>query len=76
MKHDCLEEEVIVHPVDGMQLCEGCIRADDSHHYRGYLPGVEPATGDSVGEVLRRLEEEAKAYYGEDVVVEIAPSTS
>lgn len=71
MKHDCLEKEVIVHPVDGMQLSAGCIRVDASRHFYGYLPGIEPAAGGSIEEVLRRLERKAKAYYGDDVVVEI-----
>ena len=65
------EEEVVVHPVDGMQLSEGTIRADETLHFRGDLPGIEPEAGDTVDEVLERLERKAKAYYGDDVVVEI-----
>lgn len=73
MKKCVIDEEVIVHPVDGMQLSEGYIREDDKAHFRGCLPGMEPEAGDTVDEVLSRLEEKAKAYYGDDVVVEITP---
>ncbi|MEE9368769.1 MAG: hypothetical protein V3V05_07880 [Pontiella sp.] len=72
-KHDI--EEVIVHPVDGMQLSEGYIREDEATHFMGCLPGMEPSAGDTVDEVLSRLEKKAKAYYGDDIVVEIVPST-
>jgi hypothetical protein len=41
-------------------------------HFRGCLPGLEPAAGDTVDDVLQCLEQEAKAYYGDDVVVELA----
>lgn len=64
-------EEVIVHPVDGMQLSEGYILKDGSHHFTGCLPGMTPSVGESVEEVLSDLDREAKAYYGDDVVVEI-----
>jgi hypothetical protein len=66
-----IEEDVVVHPVDGMQLSEGYIREDRLHHVTGWLPGMAPEGGDTVDEVLSRLEEKAKAYYGDDVVVEI-----
>ena len=66
-----IEEDVIVHPVDGMQLSEGFIREDGPHHFQGYLPGLELDAGDTVDEVLFRMEQKAKAYYGDDVVVEI-----
>ncbi len=64
-------EEVIVHPVDGMQLSEGYIREDKATHFMGCLPGLEPSVGDTINEVLVRLEKKAKAYYGDDVVVEL-----
>jgi hypothetical protein len=73
MERHGIEEEVIVHPVDGMQLSEGYIRENDATHFRGCLPGMEPSEGDTVDEVLHRLEKKAKAYYGDDVVVEIVP---
>jgi len=67
------EEEVVVHPVDGMQLSEGTIKEDGSHHVWGSLPGMKPLVGETFLEVLERLETNAKVYYGDDVVVEIAP---
>ena len=75
MKRHGIKQEVIVHPVDGMQLSEGYIREDEATHFKGCLPGMEPSAGDTVDEVLFRLEKKAKAYYGDDVVVEIAPRT-
>lgn len=71
MKNDCIEEEVIVHPVDGMQLSEGYIRENGSRHFLGCLPGFKPEEGITIEEVLNRLERRAKAYYGDDVIVEI-----
>ncbi len=73
MRWFSIEEEVIVRPIDGMQLSEGHIRQDESKHFKGDLPGIEPEAGDTVDEVLERLERKAKAYYGEDVIVELAP---
>lgn len=73
MNRCIIDAEVIVHPVDGMQLSEGYIREDEQAHFRGCLPGMEPQAGDTIAEVLSRLEARAKAYYGEDVVVELAP---
>lgn len=72
MKKCVIDEEVIVHPVDGMQLSEGYIREVGQAHFRGCLPGIEPEAGDTVDEVLIRLDAKAKAFYGDDVVVEIA----
>lgn len=72
MNKRSIDEEVIVHPVDGMQLTEGYIREDQSCHFKGCLPGLEPSAGDTVDEVLSGLKEKAKAFYGDDVVVEIA----
>ncbi|MDZ8118121.1 hypothetical protein [Pontiella agarivorans] len=71
MRRCIIEEEVIVHPVNGMQLSEGYIREDGQAHFRGCLPGIEPEAGDTVDEVLTRLDAKAKAYYGDDVIVEI-----
>ncbi|WP_372806292.1 hypothetical protein [Pontiella sp.] len=68
-----MKEEVVVHPVDGMQLTEGYIREDGAAHYRGCLPGLEPEAGDTIEDVLLRLARKAKAYYGDDVVVELVP---
>ncbi len=75
MRRFCIEEEVIVHPIDGMQLSSGTIRGDATRHFMGNLPGLEPSAGDTVDEVLMRLERKAKAYYGDDVVVEISSKT-
>ncbi len=71
MKSGCKEKEIIVHPVDGMQLSEGYIREDESHHFVGRLPGMEPSLGETLEEVLDYIGRRAKAYYGDDVVVEI-----
>jgi hypothetical protein len=73
MLNDYIEEEVIVHPIHGMQLSEGYIRKDCAKGFLGSLPGLPPATGQTKEEVLARLELQAKAYYGDDVVVEVAP---
>ncbi len=64
------EEEVVVHPVDGMQLSCGYIRKSAPRHYVGNLPGMATLEGDSFDEVLRSMDRLAKAYYGDDVVVE------
>jgi hypothetical protein len=74
MRNGCLEEEVIVHPVGGMQLSAGYIRENGGSRFVGSLPGMSPAIGDTVEDVLERLERKAKTYYGDDVVVEIASS--
>ncbi len=73
MQRDGIEEEVIVHPVGGMQLSEGYIRGDDAKHFVGSLPGIGSSEGATIGEVLSLMEKKAKAYYGDDVVVDIAP---
>lgn len=73
MKSNYREEEIVVHPLHGMQLSEGHIREDESKGFVGSLPGLEPYTGETREEVRSRLEQEAKEYYGEDVVVEFAP---
>lgn len=67
------DEEIIVHPIHGMQLSAGYIRKDNSKGFRGCLPGLVPSVGKTKEEVRVRLEEEAKEYYGDDVIVEIAP---
>ncbi|MEI6892454.1 MAG: hypothetical protein V5783_09810 [Pontiella sp.] len=72
MKKSMINEGVVVHPAGGMQLAEGYIREDESCHFKGCLPGMEPSAGDTVDEVLYGLEEKAKAFYGDDVVVEIS----
>ena len=73
MMNDYIEEEIIVHPIHGMQLSEGYIRKDNSKGFLGCLPGLMPLAGKTMEEVRLRLEREAKEYYGDDVVVEIAP---
>ncbi len=73
MMNDYIEEEIIVHPIRGMQLSEGYIRKDNSKGFLGSLPGLLPSIGKTKEEVRVQLEEEAKAYYGDDVIVEIAP---
>lgn len=72
MKNDYKEEEVIVHPVDGMQIAEGYIREDRTHHFFGIIPGLRPVVGNAFMDVLKRLDMEAKEYFGDDVVVEMA----
>jgi hypothetical protein len=73
MLNDYIEEEIIVHPIHGMQLSEGYIRKDNAKGYLGSLPGLAPARGQTKEEVRARLEQQAKDYYGDDVVVEVAP---
>ena len=73
MMNDYIEDEITVHPIHGMQLSEGYIRKANSHGFLGCLPGLVPYEGKTKEEVRLRLEQEAKEYYGEDVVVEIAP---
>jgi len=73
MMNDYIEEEIIVHPIHGMQLSEGYIRKDNSKGFLGCLPGLAPFAGKTKEEVRARMEQEAKEYYGEDVIVEIAP---
>jgi hypothetical protein len=72
MLNDYIEEEVIVHPIHGMQLSEGYIRKDGKA-FLGSLPGLVPSRGRTAEEVREKLEQKAKAYYGDDVVVDIAP---
>ncbi|MCF7817543.1 MAG: hypothetical protein K9M54_06655 [Kiritimatiellales bacterium] len=72
MLNDYTEEEIIVHPIHGMQLSEGYIRTDNSKGFRGCLPGLMPYVGKTIEEVRARLEQRAQAYYGDDVIVEIA----
>jgi len=66
-----LEREIIVRPINGMQLSEGYIWEDEPQHYSGRLPGIEPSVGDTVDEVLKQLDRKVKAYYGDDVIVEL-----
>ena len=49
------EREVSVHPVGGMQLSEGFIRANGTKRFVGNLPGLSPSIGDTVEDVLERL---------------------
>ena len=71
MVNDCIEREVSVHPVGGMQLCEGYIRTNGKKRFVGNLPGLSPSIGNTIEDVLERLEKQAKVYYGDDVIVEI-----
>ena len=73
MPNDYIEDEVVVRPIHGMQLSEGYIRKDNTNGFLGCLPGVVPAAGKTKEEVLGRLEQAAKKYYGDDVIVEVAP---
>jgi len=73
MKNDYTEDEIIVRPTDGMQLSVGYIRKD-SLKVIGCLPGLDPYSGKTVEDVRIHLEQEAKEYYGDDVIVEIAGS--
>lgn len=54
-----------------MQLSEGYIRTNGTKRFVGNLPGLSPSRGDTIEDVLERLERKAKVYYGDDVVVEI-----
>jgi len=45
MMSEYIEEEIIVHPIHGMQLSEGYIRKDNSKGFLGCLPGFMPAAG-------------------------------
>ena len=71
MNSDCIEVEIVVHPLHGMQLSEGYIREDDPAGFLGCLPGLEPLRGRTREEVRAALEQEAQDYYGDDVIVEI-----
>ena len=72
MNVHCKEEEIIVHPTDGMQLSEGYIR-EETQGFLGCLPGLTPTLGHTLEEVRLLLERKAKEYYGDDVVVDIVP---
>jgi hypothetical protein len=54
-----------------MQLSEGSIRTNGTKRFIGNLPGLSPSVGDTIEDVLERLEKKAKLYYGEDVIVEL-----
>ncbi|HEY5652931.1 MAG TPA: hypothetical protein VIR63_00990 [Pontiella sp.] len=74
MNYIPIDEEVIVHPIDGaMQLSEGYIHEDGKNHFEGWLPSLGLMEGDSLKEVLARLEKGAKEFFGDDVVVELVP---
>lgn len=64
-------QEIIVRPIHGMQLSEGYIRKDNSKGFRGCLPGIVPCLGITLEEVRMHLEQKAKNYYGDDVIVEV-----
>ena len=71
MKSSCIEVEIVVRPIHGMQLSEGYICEDGPVGFRGCLPGLVPFKGRTREEVRVALEQEAQSYYGDDVVVEI-----
>ncbi len=73
MMNNYIEMEVVVHPIHGMQLSEGVIRQASPKGFEGSLPGLKSSKGQTQEEVRVRLEHAAKAYYGDDVVVEIVP---
>jgi hypothetical protein len=54
-----------------MQLCEGYIRTNGARRFVGNLPGLLPSVGNTIEDVLERMEKQAKVYYGDDVIVEI-----
>jgi len=71
MQSNYIEHEIIVCPRHyGMQLSAGYIRTD-RRTISGYLPALLPCLGKTVEDVRMRLEQSAKSYYGNDVVVEI-----
>lgn len=70
MQNNHLENEIIVRPRHGMQLSTGHI-LNDGLRISGYLPALLPCVGKTVEDVRSRLEQAAKAYYGDDVIVQI-----
>jgi len=70
MNQGVIVEEIIFRPVDGMQLCDGVIRMESSQRFVGCLPFMSSVIADTVDEVLRLLEKEAKSFFGDDVEVE------
>ena len=52
MRNSCIEREVSVHPVGGMQLSEGYIRKNGTKRFVGNLPGLSPSVGDTIEDVL------------------------
>jgi len=71
MRDSCVEVEVVVRPIHGMQLSEGYICEDGPMGFLGFLPGLAPLKGRTREEVRAGLEQEAQNYYGDDVIVEI-----
>lgn len=71
MENGYNEKEVIVHPVDGMQLSEGTIRVNAGRNCIGSLPGMAVSVGKTIDEVLQCMDRFVKDYYGEDVIVEV-----
>ena len=71
MRDSCVEVEIVVHPIHGMQLSDGYICEDGPMAFLGHLPGLNPLRGRTREEVRAALEQEARKYYGDDVVVEI-----
>ncbi len=45
MMNDYIEDEIVVHPIHGMQLSEGYIRKDNASGFLGCLPGLLPYKG-------------------------------
>ena len=70
---DYVEHEVIVCSADGMQLSEGYIRVNDLR-VSGCLPALVRCAGATAEGVRQHLDQEAKDYYGYDVVVKIIHS--
>ena len=68
---DWKEMEVIVHPIDGMQLSAGTISRAEDHRFVGRLPGMAVSIGESIDDVLGCMDRFVKAFYGDDTVVEL-----
>ena len=73
MKYEYVEDKIIIRAIGGMQISEGYIRRDTSKGFLGCFPGRVPYVGKTLEEVLIHIEQEAKEYYGYDVMVEIIP---
>ena len=66
---DSSKHEIIVRAGSGMQLSEGYIQPG-LFHCSGFLPALPPCPGHNLEDVRARLEQAAKDYYGDDVIIE------
>jgi hypothetical protein len=73
MKHEYIENKIIIRAIQGMLISEGHIRKDNSKGFLSCFPGRVPYAANTLEELRIQVEEEAKEYYGDDVVAEIIP---